>query len=177
MNLHGFLRTTTQTLLQRAEETLDTFFEGRSNPLRHLGATGLYLLWIVVGTGLYLYTVLDTGISGVYDSIGYQSQQLWYFGGIVRSLHRYASDGFVLVMMLHLVREWAFGRYFGFRFYSWLTGIPLIWLVLRVWHQRLLDRLGPTRPVLGDRNDRTAGLAADFQRTGGTKLSRTGLDQ
>jgi coenzyme F420-reducing hydrogenase delta subunit/ferredoxin len=129
VSLHSFLRNNTQTLFQRIEEALDAFFAGSANPLRHLGALGLYLLWIIVGTGLYLYTVLDTGINGVYDSIGYQSQQLWYFGGIMRSLHRYASDGFVLVMMLHLVREWAFGRYFGFRFYSWLTGIPLIWLV------------------------------------------------
>ena len=33
-----------------------------------------------------------------------------------------------LVMGLHLVREWAYGRYTGFRFYSWITGVPLIWL-------------------------------------------------
>jgi hypothetical protein len=45
----------------------------KDNPLRHLGAIGLYLLWIVVGSGLYLYTVLDTGIDAVYRSIGYLS--------------------------------------------------------------------------------------------------------
>ena len=89
---------------------------------------GLYLLWIVVGSGLYLYTVLDTGIDAVYNSIGYQSTEQWYLGGVLRSLHRYASDGFMLVMLLHLVREWSYGRYFGFRLYSWMTGIPLIWL-------------------------------------------------
>ncbi len=129
MSLHAFLRDNTQTLFQRIEETFDAPFGGDSNPLRHLGAMGLYLLWIVVGTGLYLYTVLDISIHGVYESIEHQSRELWYFGGILRSLHRYASDAFVLVMMLHLVREWAFGRYYGFRFYSWLTGVPLIWLV------------------------------------------------
>ena len=72
VSLHGFLRNYTQILFQRIEEALDAFFSGSSNPLRHLGALGLYLLWIIVGTGLYLYTVLDTGISGVYDSIAYQ---------------------------------------------------------------------------------------------------------
>lgn len=129
MSLHALLRNNTQTLFQRVEEAFDAPFGGDSNPLRHLGAVGLYLLWIVVGSGLYLYTVLDTSIAGVYASINDQSRELWYFGGILRSLHRYASDAFVLVMMLHLLREWAYGRYYGFRFYSWITGIPLIWLV------------------------------------------------
>ncbi|MCP5269171.1 MAG: hydrogenase iron-sulfur subunit [Zoogloeaceae bacterium] len=117
-----------QVPFQRCEEAFDRFFGGDHNPLRHLGAMGLFLLWIIVGSGLYLYIVLDTGVEQVYSSIGYLSEEQWYFGGILRSLHRYASDGFILVMMLHLVREWAYGRYTGFRFYSWITGIPLIWL-------------------------------------------------
>lgn len=128
MSLHAFLRNNTQTLFQRIEEAFDAPFGGINNPLRHLGAMGLYLLWIVVGTGLYLYTVLDTSIDGVYQSIDYQTYDLRYVGGILRSLHRYASDAFMLVMMLHLLREWAYGRYYGFRFYSWITGVPLIWL-------------------------------------------------
>ena len=129
MSLHTAVRNNTRTVFQRVEETFDAPFGGDGNPLRHLGAMGLYLLWIVVGSGLYLYTVLDISITGVYESIGYQSTEQWYFGGVLRSLHRYASDAFVLVMVLHLIREWAYGRYHGFRFYSWLTGVPLIWLV------------------------------------------------
>jgi coenzyme F420-reducing hydrogenase delta subunit/ferredoxin len=123
------LRNTAQTLFQRSEEAFDTAFDGQHNPLRHLGALGLYLLWLIVASGLYLYTVLDTGINQVYTSINHLSVEQWYLGGILRSVHRYASDAFILVMMLHLLREWAYGRYTGFRFYSWLTGIPLIWLV------------------------------------------------
>ncbi|MFZ2855562.1 MAG: hydrogenase iron-sulfur subunit [Rhodocyclaceae bacterium] len=129
MSLHAFLRDNTQTLFQRIEEAFDTPFGGSGNPLRHLGALGLYLLWIVVASGLYLFTVLDISIVGVYDSIEYQTRELWYLGGIMRSLHRYASDAFILIMTLHLVREWAYGRYHGFRFYSWITGVPLIWFV------------------------------------------------
>jgi coenzyme F420-reducing hydrogenase delta subunit/ferredoxin len=121
------VRSSAQTLFETIENFLDASFGGADNPLRHLGALGLYFLWILVATGLYLYTVLDTSIEGVYSSIGYLSQEQWYLGGILRSLHRYASDGFVLVMMLHLVREWAYGRYYGFRLYSWITGVPLIW--------------------------------------------------
>ncbi|MBK8523229.1 MAG: hydrogenase iron-sulfur subunit [Betaproteobacteria bacterium] len=125
---HPSIRRFFQMPLLRCEEAFDRFFGGVDNPLRHLGALGLYLLWIIVGTGLYLYAVLDTGVAQVYSSIGYLSEEQWYLGGILRSLHRYASDAFILVMVLHLVREWAYGRYTGFRFYSWITGIPLIWL-------------------------------------------------
>lgn len=128
MNFFPIFRGSAQTLFERSENFFDSSFGGADNPLRHLGALGLYFLWILVATGLYLYIVLDTSIDGVYNSIGWLSREQWYLGGVLRSLHRYASDAFVLVMMLHLLREWAYGRYYGFRFYSWVTGVPLIWL-------------------------------------------------
>ena len=128
MNIEAALRSPFQALLQRAEEAFDPIFGSAHNPLRHLGAVGLFLLWLIVGTGIYLYIVIDTGIAQVYSSIEEITRQQWYFGGILRSFHRYASDGFMLVMGLHLLREWAFGRYTGFRFYSWITGVPVIWL-------------------------------------------------
>jgi coenzyme F420-reducing hydrogenase delta subunit/quinol-cytochrome oxidoreductase complex cytochrome b subunit len=127
MSIHRFLRHRSQSAFERMENFFDGPFGAASNPFRHLGALGLFFLWLLVGTGLYLYIVLDTSIEGVYNSISALSTEQWYFGGIVRTLHRYASDGFVLAMMLHLVREWAYGRYYGFRFYSWITGVPLIW--------------------------------------------------
>lgn len=115
-------------LFMRFEEALDPYFCGADNPLRHLGAYGLFFLWLVVGSGLYLYIVLDTGIEAVYRSIGELSDPPLQIGGILRSLHRYAADGLMLVMLLHLLREAAYGRFREFRRYSWLTGVPLIWL-------------------------------------------------
>ena len=123
------LQAVAQTGFERIENAFDASFGGADNPLRHLGAFGLFFLWILVASGLYLYTVLDTSIEGVYSSIGWLTREQWYLGGVLRSLHRYASDAFVIVMFLHLLREWACGRYHGFRFYSWITGVPLIWLV------------------------------------------------
>ncbi len=129
MSFHAALREGAYRVFERAEIAFDGAFGGGDNPLRHLGALGLYFLWILVATGLYLYIVLDTSVEGVYSSIGWLSREQWYLGGVLRSLHRYASDAFVVVMFLHLLREWACGRYYGFRFYSWITGVPLIWLV------------------------------------------------
>lgn len=129
MGIHALLRDGTRAVFQRLEHAFDAPFGPTDNPLRHLGAVGFLCLWILVATGLYLYIVLDTSIEGVYNSIGYLSSEQWWFGGILRSLHRYASDAFVVVMFLHLIREWAFERYTNFRLYSWMTGIPLIWFV------------------------------------------------
>jgi coenzyme F420-reducing hydrogenase delta subunit/NAD-dependent dihydropyrimidine dehydrogenase PreA subunit len=129
VSLHAALRGGAHSVFERSENLLDAFFGSADNPLRHLGALGLFFLWILVASGLYLYTVLDTSIEGVYSSIGWLTQEQWYLGGVLRSLHRYASDAFVIVMFLHLLREWAYGRYHGFRLYSWVTGVPLIWLV------------------------------------------------
>ena len=113
---------------QSAEAGFDWFFGARGNPLRHLGAVAFLLFWIVAATGIYLYAVLDTSVDGVYRSIEHLSRDQWYFGGVIRSLHRYASDGFLLVMVLHLLRELLHGRLHGFRWFTWVSGVPLVWL-------------------------------------------------
>jgi coenzyme F420-reducing hydrogenase delta subunit/ferredoxin len=129
VTFHAALRDGTRTALQHVERVLDPFFGAADNPLRHLGALCLLFLWIVTATGLYLYTVLDTSVAGVHETIDWLTLEQWYLGGILRSLHRYCSDALVVTMLLHLLHEWAFDRYHGFRWYSWITGVPLIWLV------------------------------------------------
>ena len=116
-------------LLQRIESFFDAFFGPASNPWRHLGALGFHFLWIALATGIYLFAVLDTGIEEIHTSIEYYTHEQWWLGGIMRSLHRYAADGLVIVMLLHLLRELLYGRFNGFRWFSWVTGVPVIWLV------------------------------------------------
>ncbi|MDK9724602.1 MAG: hydrogenase iron-sulfur subunit [Sterolibacteriaceae bacterium MAG5] len=129
MSPHAALRDGSRAVFKHVENSLDASFGPADNPLRHLGAMGLYFLWILSATGLYLYIVIDTSIEGVYSSIGHLSNEQWYFGGILRSLHRYATDAFIIVTFLHILREWAYDRYSGFRLFSWMTGIPLVWLL------------------------------------------------
>lgn len=113
-------------VFQRLEQWLDWPFGPALNPLRHLGALGFLLFWLIAASGIYLYVVLDTSAAGAYPSIDQLSREQWYLGGVLRSVHRYAADGFILVTLAHLLREWVFGRYAGFRRYSWLTGVPLL---------------------------------------------------
>jgi len=48
---------------------------------------------------------------------------------VLRSLHRYAADAFAAVAVLHLFREICLGRFRGWRAFTWISGIPLLWLL------------------------------------------------
>ena len=48
----------------------------------------------------------------------------WYAAGVMRSLHRYASDALVVVVaLIHMLREFSLDRLRGKRFFAWITGI------------------------------------------------------
>jgi len=113
----------------RAEALFNAAFGDRANPLYHLGAITFFLFWVVGGTGLYLYAFFDTSVDGAYRSMQALTHDQWWAGGVLRSVHRYASDAMVLTMGIHLARHFAFDRLRGFRWFSWVTGVVLIVLV------------------------------------------------
>jgi coenzyme F420-reducing hydrogenase delta subunit/ferredoxin len=117
-------------VVRALEQRLDGVFGEANNPLRQLGAIGFYLFWIIAVSGLYLFVFFETSVTTAYRSVESLTHDQWYAGGLMRSLHRYASDAFVVVMVLHLARELAYGHFKGFRWFSWLTGIPIIVLTL-----------------------------------------------
>jgi ferredoxin len=125
-----------------------------SSALRHLGTLGFTLFWVLAASGMYLYLRFDTSAAGAYASVG---ELEWWFGGVLRSLHRYAADAFVVVCVAHLVRELWLGRFRGFRAFSWISGVPLLWLVYAsglvgywlVWDARAQFSFGATLESFG----------------------------
>lgn len=125
------------SVLQRAgrsaflavERLFNRAFGEASNPFYFLGAISYFLLWIAVASGLYLYIFFSTGVVEAYGSVEAITHGQRWIGGIARSLHRYASDGMVLTMLLHVVRHFTFDRYRSFRWFSWVSGVVLLWLV------------------------------------------------
>lgn len=123
------------------ERLLDRAFRAPANPLRHLGAVAFLLFWVLAATGILLYIRFDTSAQGAYQSI---EDLEWWFGGLLRSTHRYAADALVIVVVLHLAREAAAGRFRGFRAFTWISGLPALWLLYAsgivgywlVWDQR-----------------------------------------
>jgi CDP-4-dehydro-6-deoxyglucose reductase len=113
-----------------AEALFNRAFGDKLNPLYHLGATIFFLFWIVGATGLYLFAFFDTSVDGAYRSVQAMTEGQWYAGGVLRSVHRYASDAMVATMAVHALRYFAFDRLRGFRWFSWVTGVALIWLIV-----------------------------------------------
>lgn len=111
------------------ERVFSAVFSPNANPFLFLGTLSFYFFWIVAISGIYLYIFFETSISGAYDSIEYLTHTQWYLGGIMRSMHRYASDAMAVTVTLHLLREFSLDRYRGARWFSWITGAPLLWLL------------------------------------------------
>ena len=118
-----------QWFFLKADRVFNLAFGERMNPLYYLGPISYYLMWLVVASGLYLYAFFETSVTGAYDSVEALTHAQPYLGGVLRSVHRYASDGVVITMLLHVAHHWAFDRYRGFRWFSWVSGAVVLALV------------------------------------------------
>ena len=120
--------------VKRAYLALESWFNlsfgSEWNPLYHLGTLSFFLFWVVLVSGIYLFIPFHGSLDGAHASIEYMTHQQWYAAGVMRSLHRYASDAVIVTVLLHLFKEFASGRYRGFRWFSWVTGIPTLWMVV-----------------------------------------------
>jgi ferredoxin len=121
------LQAALQGAFMRVEALFNAAFGDRLNPFYHLGAISFWLFWLVAGSGLYLYAFFETGVAGAHASVEALTHRQWFAGGVLRSVHRYASDALVVTMLLHMLRHFAFDRLRGYRWFAWLTGVALIW--------------------------------------------------
>ena len=111
---------------QALERGFDSAFGSALNPLRHLGALGFLALWLLCASGIVLFILFDTSVTGAYASIEGLERLPLRLGQLLRGLHRYSADVLMLVMLLHIVREWLHGHERGVRRFHWLTGVPLV---------------------------------------------------
>ena len=124
------LRGIPRSVLEGFRALLQRGFGGQLNPLNYLGALTIYFFWIVLVSGIWLFVFFRTSVDGAYESVEYLTREQWYLGGVMRSLHRYASDAAIITLVLHIVSEFSYDRYRGARWFSWVTGVPLLWLVI-----------------------------------------------
>jgi ferredoxin/coenzyme F420-reducing hydrogenase delta subunit len=118
-----------RALYEPLERGADRLFSPALNPFGNLGAIAFFLFWVVAASGLYLFAFFDTGVVNAYRSLEWISREHWFHAGIARSFHRYASDLMVVTMALHLLREFSLDRYRGVRWFSWFTGVPIVWFL------------------------------------------------
>ena len=130
--------------VRAAERALDRAFGPAANPLRQLGALSFWMLWIVVASGFWIYALYETSVDGAYASVQAMTDRQPLAAGLMRSLHRYASDALIALALLHLLREALLGRFRAFRWFTWVSGVPLLPVAIAsgvvgywmVWDQR-----------------------------------------
>ena len=125
----GLIQRALRAVFMHAEALFNRAFGDRLNPFYHLGSITFFLFWVVGGTGLVLYAFFDTSVTGAWRSVETITHAAFGIGGLVRTVHRHASDALMLMLVVHLLRHFAFDHLRGFRWFSWVTGVLLLWLV------------------------------------------------
>ncbi len=102
----------------------------RLNPLPHAGTISVFLLGVVVVSGLYITLFFEFGHEASYRSV--LAMEDHAIQRVVRALHRYASAVLVVTTLVHAWRIFAAGRFTGrLRRWRWATGVAalvLVWL-------------------------------------------------
>ncbi len=96
----------------------------------NLGALGYFFIWTIFISGVYIFIFYDVQLSGAYDSVQRITVGQKYYGGIIRSIHRYASDGLMAVVAIHVLQTFFSDRFRKYRWLAWVSGVvilPVMW--------------------------------------------------
>jgi ferredoxin/coenzyme F420-reducing hydrogenase delta subunit/cytochrome c2 len=104
--------------------------EAQFNPLYHTGTITVFLLVVILFTGVYLTMFYQFGFTTSYEAL--VAIEASFVGRIVRAVHRYASGTAVITTLLHGWRTLFQDRFRGARWLAWVSGVIMavfIWFV------------------------------------------------
>lgn len=123
----GFLRRLENIWLY-LDRLIQNFVPPALNPLGQLGAMANTSLIIAVISGVALLIWYSPSVHHAYASLETIRQSSW-LGQLVRSIHRYSSDGCLFFVLLHACRIVCQRRFTGSRWLAWTTGLLLLSLL------------------------------------------------
>ncbi len=126
----------------RVEGLVNRFTKSDFNPFYHLGTLTIFMLIILVATGTYLTLIYRPGLDVAYATV--EKIDSTWFGSLMRSIHRYASDGMIVLIILHLLKMLVSDRFWGQRWLAWTSGwimLAIVWVTgtfgyWLIWDQR-----------------------------------------
>ena len=130
-------------LFQRLANALRDAIPDAHNPIINSGAVANLALFIAIVSGILLLIWYTPSHTGAWASTQAMAEAP-FTAGLVRSIHRYASDATLLFAALHGLQMFAGRRFAGPRWVAWLTGIlsvGMIWFIgwtgyWLVWDER-----------------------------------------
>ncbi len=132
----------TYRFIQRISYTLSGVYSSKLNPMYYLGAITVFLLIIDIISGIYLFFFYEVDPEEAYQSVEAISSS--FLGSLMRSVHRYSSDGLILFAVLHMVHMILTDRFRLFRWVAWVSGVStliIFWAIgvsgyLLAWDER-----------------------------------------
>ena len=88
-----------------------------------------FLFLIMIFTGVILMIYYTPSVETAYQSVK-DIVNIVPGGRIIRNMHRWASQGMVIVVFLHLLRVFYTGSYLGNRSLNWVIGVVLLMIIL-----------------------------------------------
>lgn len=127
----------------------------RLNPLPHAGTISVFLLGVVVVTGVYITLFFQFGFTASHRSVEKMADHP--IQSVVRTVHRYSSAALVLTTLVHAWRVFVAGRFRGPRRWRWTSGVAallVVWLAgvtgyWLVWDERAQALNEATTSVAG----------------------------
>ena len=93
-----------------------------------LGGLSFLLFLVTVFTGallmIYYRPTLDNAYSDILDL-----RYTVFLGGFLRNVHRWAGDGIVITVVLHMLRVFYTGSYKPPREFNWIVGVGLLLII------------------------------------------------
>lgn len=95
------------------------------NPLYYTGGLANLFLTVLVLSGIFLFLYYIPSFNDAYTSVQFITAQVPY-GLIIRGVHRYAADAFMIAVLLHFFRNWFTDRFRFSRDEPWISGMMLL---------------------------------------------------
>ena len=121
------LRAAADRLATRFDLVLERGAPRELNPFAQLGAAVNALLLLAVASGVAVLIWYSPSVGQAWSSLadlGPRSP-----GGLIRSVHRYASDLLMLLLLAHALRTFVARKFAGPRWLAWTSGVALLGLV------------------------------------------------
>ena len=127
----------------RLDVAINRVYPEDFNPLYYTGGLANLFLTVLVLSGIFLFLYYIPSFNDAYISVKFITDQVPY-GQIIRGIHRYAADGFMIAVLLHFFRNWFTDRFRFSRDEPWISGMMLLLFAgflgvtgyVLVWDQR-----------------------------------------
>ena len=116
-------------LFHRVEASYNAWLGEENNLFYYLGTISIFLMLVLLATGLILFLYYSPSVDGAYGSLAYLTNET-FLGRYIRTIHRYASDALMFFVIIHMVRIFVEGKYKKHRRLAWVTGVIILFFLL-----------------------------------------------